>query len=43
MTASVNFIDEDGEDRTVINSGSRERMLCNEDKAKGAGWMAPRG
>jgi endonuclease YncB( thermonuclease family) len=30
-------------DRTVIDTASGERMFCNEDEAKAAGWRAARG
>ena len=30
-------------DRTVITTGSGERMFCSEDEAKAAGWRAERG
>lgn len=30
-------------DRTVIGTGSGERMFCSEDEAKAAGWRAARG
>ncbi|SFD70150.1 thermonuclease family protein [Methylobacterium sp. 13MFTsu3.1M2] len=30
-------------DRTVIDTGSGERMFCSEDEAKAAGWRAARG
>jgi len=30
-------------DHTVIETGSVERMFCNADEAKAAGWRAPQG
>jgi len=29
-------------EKTVIDTGSGERMFCTEDEAKAAGWRAPR-